>query len=156
MSDAKAPVRCVLAVTDLSAFGNAVVPHAYAIAPRGGLVRLFHVVATEPIPSPLYAHYTPGHHASPEERRAAVERCRAALAALEPPTARERGVKTEVDVVEAADVAAAILDEARSARADVVCIATHGRTGILGSFLGSVTKAVLDEADRPLLLVRSR
>lgn len=149
-------VRSVLAVTDLSSFGNAALAHAYAITPNGGVVRLFHVLERERLPSPLYAHYSPGHHASADERRDAVVRCRAALAALEPAEARARGVRTEIDVVEADDVPAAILDEAQRARAEIICIATHGRTGVLGSLAGSIAKAVIERSERPLLLVRSR
>lgn len=156
MTDSNPVVRRVLAVTDLSPFGNAAVPHAYAIAPKGGVVRLLHIVETEPVPSPLYAHYSPGRQASPDEREAAIVRCREALMALEPASARERGVRTEVEIVEAEDVPAAILHAAQAARSDVICLGTHGRTGILGAVTGSVAKAVLDGSDRPLLLVRPR
>jgi len=143
-------------VTDLSPFGDAAVAHAYAITPNGGVVRLFHVLETQTLPNPLYAHYSPKRHASPEERQASLERCRTALAELVPEDAGPRGVRTEVAVVEAPDVAEAILDEAKRAQVDVVCIATHGRTGVLGALTGSVAKAVIEGARTPLLLVRSR
>jgi nucleotide-binding universal stress UspA family protein len=156
LSQPKPLVRSVLAVTDLSPFGNAAIPHAYAITPNGGVVHLFHVIEREPVPSPLYAHYSPGRHASPQEREAGLARCRADLAKLEPADARARGVRTEVDVIEAEDVAPAILRAAQGARADVICIATHGRTGMLGALVGSVAKAVIEDAKQPLLLIPSR
>ncbi|HVP28808.1 MAG TPA: universal stress protein [Myxococcota bacterium] len=149
-------IRRVLAVTDLSPFGNAAAAWAYAIAPSGSTVHLCHVFEVHPLPSPLYAHYSPGRHVSAEERRAAIERCRSDLAALEPANARERGVRTSVEVVEAEDVSEAILRTAREVEADVLCLGTHGRTGLVGALPGSVAKAVLHHATRPVLLVPAR
>jgi nucleotide-binding universal stress UspA family protein len=49
--------------------------------------------------------------------------------------------------------AAAILAEARGRGADLVVMATHGRTGLGRALYGSVADAVLRHADRPVLLV---
>ena len=40
--------------------------------------------------------------------------------------------------------------------ADIVAIASHGRGGLSRAFYGSVTAALLQRIDRPLLLIRSR
>lgn len=40
--------------------------------------------------------------------------------------------------------------------ADLVAIASHGRGGLSRAFYGSVTAALLQRIDRPLLLIRSR
>jgi len=55
----------VLAATDLSDFSNHAVPFAYAIAARGGVVHLLHVIEPVVEPSPLYAHYEPGKFPTP-------------------------------------------------------------------------------------------
>jgi nucleotide-binding universal stress UspA family protein len=45
---------------------------------------------------------------------------------------------------------------ARSRRADVVVIGTHGRTGVARFFLGSVASRVVPLAHRPVLTVRGK
>jgi nucleotide-binding universal stress UspA family protein len=48
-----------------------------------------------------------------------------------------------------------ILDVAEAENADLIAIASHGRSGLSRIFYGSVAAAVLQRADRPLLLIRS-
>ncbi len=47
----------------------------------------------------------------------------------------------------------AILNTARSLRADLILMGTHGRHGVRRAILGSVTENVLHEADTPVLTV---
>jgi len=47
-----------------------------------------------------------------------------------------------------------ILKEQQERKADLIVIASHGRTGILKSFIGSVAERVMREAKCPVLLVR--
>jgi nucleotide-binding universal stress UspA family protein len=47
----------------------------------------------------------------------------------------------------------AILNTARSQRADLILMGTHGRRGVRRAILGSVTENVLHEADTPVLTV---
>ena len=49
-----------------------------------------------------------------------------------------------------------ILRAARSRRADVIVMGTHGRTGLAGAFLGSVAARVVALAPCPVLTVRAR
>ena len=49
----------------------------------------------------------------------------------------------------------AILDTADHEDADLIALASHGRTGLPRVFYGSVAVGVLHRADRPLLLVRA-
>jgi nucleotide-binding universal stress UspA family protein len=51
-------------------------------------------------------------------------------------------------------VAQGILDLAQSRGADVIVIATHGRSGIQRLVLGSVADKVIRGADLPVLVVR--
>ena len=57
--------------------------------------------------------------------------------------------------VENGPVVAGILDVAEREHADLIAMASHGRTGLGLVFYGSVAAGVLHKADRPLLLIRS-
>lgn len=48
-----------------------------------------------------------------------------------------------------------ILEVAKGENADLIAMASHGRTGLARVFYGSVAAGILHQADRPLLLVRS-
>ncbi|MFB6093978.1 MAG: universal stress protein [Halanaeroarchaeum sp.] len=48
----------------------------------------------------------------------------------------------------------AILERAETVGADLIVMATHGRTGIDRFLLGSVTEKVIRSTDRPVLVVR--
>ena len=52
--------------------------------------------------------------------------------------------------------AAVIKETAEQENADLIAIASHGRGGLARVFYGSVAAAILNQVDRPLLLVRSR
>lgn len=49
----------------------------------------------------------------------------------------------------------AILNAAKSEKADLIAMASHGRTGLSRVFYGSVAEGVLHRVDRPLLIIRS-
>ena len=57
--------------------------------------------------------------------------------------------------VEQGPVVRTILDIADRESADIVAMASHGRTGLARVFYGSVAAGVLAAADRPLLIVRA-
>jgi nucleotide-binding universal stress UspA family protein len=50
----------------------------------------------------------------------------------------------------------AIIRAAERERADLIAIASHGRSGLSQVFYGSVAAGVLHRVDRPLLLIRAR
>lgn len=58
-------------------------------------------------------------------------------------------------VVESGPVVSVILDVAEREKADLIAMASHGRTGLSRVFYGSVAAGVLNKADRPLLLIRA-
>jgi len=65
-----------------------------------------------------------------------------------------QGVRYEIVSVQSSDSARAILEmEARTA-ADLVVMATHGRTGIAHLLLGSVAEKVVRESTRPVFTTR--
>jgi nucleotide-binding universal stress UspA family protein len=62
-------------------------------------------------------------------------------------------VTWEVD--EGSDVEAGIEQAASTSGADLIAMATHGRTGLGRFFLGSIAERVLQMAEYPILMVRS-
>jgi len=67
-------------------------------------------------------------------------------------TAKQIEVKT---LVESGSVAPTILEIADREKVDLIAMASHGRTGLSRVFYGSVAAAMLNRADRPLLLIRA-
>ena len=53
-------------------------------------------------------------------------------------------------------VVEAIINAAERESADLIAIASHGRSGLSQVFYGSVAAGVLHRVDRPLLLIRSQ
>jgi nucleotide-binding universal stress UspA family protein len=68
---------------------------------------------------------------------------------------RVTAVKRRALVLEDIDPAAAIAGQARDEPADLILMATHGRSGVVRTILGSVAEKVLHSTHVPLLLVRS-
>jgi nucleotide-binding universal stress UspA family protein len=68
---------------------------------------------------------------------------------------REKGIDAQARVVHG-PVVEAIIDAAEREAADLIALASHGRTGLSRVFYGSVAAGVLHRVDRPLLLIRSR
>ena len=145
-------VRRVLAPTDLSEVGVNAVRHAYSVVPAGGTVYLLHVLEPLGGTSPLYAqHVSPTGPVvrSPEQERIAEE-----LRGLIPPEAAARGISTRVEVVHGRKVSEAINQAAERFSCDVICLATHGRSGLTQALAGSVAQEVVRRSTRPVLLIR--
>jgi nucleotide-binding universal stress UspA family protein len=143
----------VLVTTDFSELASRAIPFAYAICASGGTVHLLHVVEPVVRPNPLYAHYWPGRTPTPADRKAQLAELRQRLAALVPDAARERGLETAFELAEGSDVAEQALAVAERVGADALCIASHGRSGIARTLLGSVAHHVLKRARLPVFLV---
>jgi nucleotide-binding universal stress UspA family protein len=70
--------------------------------------------------------------------------------------ARRAGLAAEARTrCRAGSIAATILDEADAAHADAVVLGTRGLTGLKSLLLGSVSHAVLQHADRAVIVVPS-
>lgn len=68
--------------------------------------------------------------------------------------ALDRGLAADTIVVSHGTVAEAICRASREVEADLIALATHGRTGLGKAMLGSVTLDVLHRSDCPLLVRR--
>jgi nucleotide-binding universal stress UspA family protein len=67
---------------------------------------------------------------------------------------REKGIEVEIQL-DSAPVVDAIIKTADDREADLIAMASHGRSGLSRVFYGSVAAGVLQRVDRPLLLIRS-
>ena len=121
----------VLVATDLSTHGSQAVPHAFSLLPAGGAVRLVHVAEPGQAQEPLLAR----------------------LRELIPAEAARPGLHAEVKVIAHRHAAEAICDAAERFEADVICIGSHGQTGLAATLLGSVAQAVVSRSTRPVLVV---
>ncbi|MBZ0295739.1 MAG: universal stress protein [Anaerolineae bacterium] len=54
------------------------------------------------------------------------------------------------------EIVKSIAEAAEAEEADLIAIASHGRTGLSRLFYGSVAAGVLQRVDRPLLLIRAQ
>ena len=68
--------------------------------------------------------------------------------------AEEAGVPCETVVVSEGSPAEGIVEVARAKGCDLICISSHGRTGVSRMFLGSVTARVLSDSSIPVLVYR--
>ena len=139
----------VLAATDFSEMGDLAVARAVAIARDArATLTLLHVIDAAPVPNPLYGHFSIVTDEAAEQR--ARERARELLAAK----LAAAGGTTATLVVQVGDAIDEILDCARTAGADLVVIATHGRRGVKRLVLGSVTERIVRLATCSVLVVR--
>jgi nucleotide-binding universal stress UspA family protein len=159
---AREPLHDALVPIDGSALSASVLPHvARAVAP-GTAVTLLMVIAALPGDADV-APAAEHHGARPPEEpanfadreaRAWIERGRARL-----DDARERleaaGVRNVDARLRGGTPQDVIVEFARRQRADLVAMATHGRSGLARTLLGSVPDHVLRHlAGTPILLVR--
>jgi nucleotide-binding universal stress UspA family protein len=143
--------KTILVPLDGSKRAEAILPHVEELAQRYDAKVVF-VRVLEPIP------YVAGPEGMPvafreqelEQRRKDAERyvkaCRGKF--------REKGIEAKALVFQG-PVVEAITDAAEREGADLIAIASHGRSGLSQCFYGSVAAGVLHRVDRPLLVVRS-
>jgi nucleotide-binding universal stress UspA family protein len=68
---------------------------------------------------------------------------------------KARGIQVVKTRVEVGDVAATILDVAAEERSSLICLSTHGRSGLDRLRYGSVTEKVVRVSEQPVLVVPS-
>jgi nucleotide-binding universal stress UspA family protein len=142
----------ILVPLDGSKRAEAILPHVEELAQRyGAEVIVLQVVDPPRVVLGPQGTYVPLHQQAFEQRKNQAE---SYLAALQEKLC-EKGVEARPRVAYG-PVVEAIIDAARREGADLIAIASHGRSGLSRVFYGSVAAGVLHRADRPLLLIRSR
>ena len=142
-------LRSVLVATDFSATGNAAIPLAYSAVTYAGHVHLVHVMETSHDPMTPYDIF-----ASAEQDTPARAEVRRQLRGLVPRDFGGAAATTHVHVLEAKKPYTAICQAAERLGVDLICLGTHGRSGLSRAVLGSVASAVLEQTRRPVLLAR--
>ena len=142
----------ILVPLDGSERAEAILPHVEELAKRyDAQVILLQVVETVPL------------HTGPEGTAVALEQhelerhTEQALSYLT--TVQEEFRAKDIDArtsIYYGSVVQAIIRAAECECADLIAMASHGRSGMSQVFYGSVAAGVLHRVDRPLLLVRSR
>ncbi|HSR98705.1 MAG TPA: universal stress protein [Kofleriaceae bacterium] len=120
-----------LVATDLSQFANRAVPYAFALTHPSGTVHLLHVVKDD---------------AEVDEAELLGK-----LSSLAPVGATQQ-IKTYV--VRGDDAALAMAQCAARFGVDVICIASHGRSGLTRALVGSVADRLLRVTRLPVLVLR--
>jgi universal stress protein A len=143
-------VRRIVHATDFSGASRRAFATALDLAKRDGAeLHLLHVLVP---PSPFLGDELPPSYLELQAsaRRGAERRLRAAVE-----KAGKVGVRARSKLIEG-QPAEQIARYVRRARADLIVIGTHGRTGFGRAFMGSVAERVLQRASCPVLTVRGR
>ncbi|MDO8473035.1 MAG: universal stress protein [Dehalococcoidia bacterium] len=152
---ASGQMKKVLIPLDGSEAAESILPFVEEVAPVLGItVALFQALGTG-FPSVVALGYEHNQHAA--HPLAEIEKEKAAAASyLKKIAARLKAKNIETETyVEIGDAAGEILKKVGEASADLVAMATHGRSGPARWVMGSVADKVLHEGTAPLLLVRS-
>jgi nucleotide-binding universal stress UspA family protein len=124
-------VRMTLVPTDLSTFANRAVAYAFALTPKDGEVHIVHVVKDDDDAD------------EPDLLRQ--------LRALAPLGSTQ---KVHAHVVRGDDAAETLAQTAAKHGVDVICISSHGRSGIARALVGSVADRLLRATRLPVLVLR--
>ncbi|MBL9018048.1 MAG: universal stress protein [Myxococcales bacterium] len=124
-------LRSTLVPTDLSTFANRAVAYAFALTPRDGEVHIVHVVKDDA-----------------EVDEAELVRQLRALAPL------GSTQKVHAHIVRGDDAADTLAQCAAKHGVDVICISSHGRSGIARALVGSVADRLLRATRLPVLVLR--
>lgn len=144
----------ILVTTDFSEAGDHAIGHAFRMAAdHGAEVVLCHVVETILAPNPLYAHYYPADLLNPEIRERAEQDAHNALSERVPKDSELADVP-HTSFVAHGMPADEIIRVAKDRDADLIVIATHGRTGLKHLFMGSTAERVIRHVHCPVLIVR--
>lgn len=147
-------LRTILITLDGSELAEEVLPFGEDIARcQQARVVLLRVVPPLPVRRAAIESRTPRHSAAALREEAVRE----AQAYLERVAERLRARGLEVDIaVRRGPVVRTIVDVARESAADLVAMATHGRTGLSRAIAGSVAGAVMRQVEVPVLMFRAR
>lgn len=148
-----ARLRRVLVATDFSDLGNGAIPLAYAAANPGGTVHLLHVVKSDHPSLDRYDVFVPA--AEDPVTTEAIAAATARLERLIPSDASAKAASTQVHVLAGRDAWETICQAAERLDVDLICLGTHGHTGVAKAALGSVAAHVLSSSRKPLLLARA-
>lgn len=144
----------VMVAVDLNERDEVAASYAYSIVKPGGRVRLVYVESRTPTPPEFLGEGVMIPETDEKEEAARVEKIKERLRAFCPEEAQARGVRTEVELLDAMEPAQALCEAAERFNADLICVGGHTRPGFLAKVMGSVALGVLTHSERPVLVVR--
>jgi nucleotide-binding universal stress UspA family protein len=144
-------LRRILVTTDLAEISNYLIPRAYSILEREGVLCLTTVVHPHQLPRGEYLQ-GPADSAFRTAHAEYILACEAQLRALVPHSALSESNRTSIEITEHSDAAEGICLAAERFNADVICVSTHGRSGLSKALLGSVAQKLLTITKRPVLV----
>lgn len=146
--------RHILVPLDGSALAEQVLPHVHALAANEGTTKITLLRAVPPVFT-TSVDYSGLMASDISDSMITLEHEAESYLAGIADTFRAEGytVTTEVSAMPAAE---AILDYADTQHADLIAIATHGRSGISRFVFGSVTQKVVQTAPVPVLVIRPK
>lgn len=145
----------ILVPLDGSARAERILPHIETLVEHTGarLVLLRVAVDEDQVMMPVEMQAATGASPEPEAMPGPFAE---AQDYLEGKQVQLRGKHIEADIrVQEGPVVQGIIDAAETESADLIALASHGRTGLARIFYGSVAAGVLNRIDRPLLIIRS-
>lgn len=152
---APAPIRRILVPLDGSALAETILEPALRLARLEPTAELILLTVVEPVtafaglPDPVLTAALPAQEATAQQE----EHARAYLEGVARRLA-DSGAPVRFRVKVAESVVPAILEIVQDAQADVVALATHGRSGLVRLALGSVADKLLRGSRTPVLLFR--
>ena len=142
----------ILVPLDGSKRAEAILPHVKNLALRFKAKIIFFIVIE---PRHFIEHDEISYASTYEEKRNhQIKETKSYLDSIQKQF-REKGIKVKT-LIGYGPIVKAILDVAKIESADLLAMASHGRSGVPGTFYGSISAGVLQRIDRPMLLIRSR
>lgn len=140
--------RKILVPLDGSKRAEAILPHAEELARRcNARIDLVQVVEYKFTGDPLAPYPNMNHEQHLKQARTYLTAIQNGL--------RTKKIEARIHVVDG-PVVASIINLAHRESVDLIALASHGRGGLARVYYGSVAAGILQQVDRPLLLIRSR
>ena len=143
--------HCILVPLDGSKRAEAILPHVEELAMRFDAKLVFLELVEAPLL--MLDTETPYIEGFQEQMEEMKKQAKLYLDTINGEF-REKGIQSKIDV-SYGPVVNGIINTAEREHADLIAIASHGRSGLSRVFYGSVAAGILHRADRPLLLIRS-
>jgi nucleotide-binding universal stress UspA family protein len=146
--------RHILVPLDGSALAEQVLPHVHALAANEGTTKITLLRAVPPVFTTSVDYSGMLATTAADAMETLEDEARDYLSRIAQQFRAEGySVATEVSAMPAAE---AVLDYADSQHADLIAIATHGRSGVSRWVFGSVTQKVVQAAPVPVLVIRPK
>jgi nucleotide-binding universal stress UspA family protein len=144
--------RRFMVATDFSEISLRALRFAAGLVPPRGSLALVNVQNPRAISATEFENNT-WNNESVAARAAFIADCERRLKRHLPRFAPNHEVTATAMVVIGWKVPATLARVAKEWRADALCIATHGCTGLRAGILGSVTRSLLDQAAVPVIVI---